>query len=182
MKKVVEVLTRSKIEYMITGSFASGLYGEARATHDIDLVAMIKTGDIPKLIDAFPFPEYFLDDVAIEEAIANRGMFNLLHLSEGDKVDFWILTEDTFDLSRFSRKRKIIFKDVEYVVQSPEDVILSKLQWSKLSGGSEKQFTDALRVYEVQQQSLDHEYLIKWVSYLAVDELLKRLREEYGSS
>lgn len=29
-----------------------------------------------------------------------------------------------------------------------EDTILAKLRWANLSGGSEKQFTDALRVYE----------------------------------
>ena len=29
-------------------------------------------------------------------------MFNLLALTEGDKVDFWILTEEPFDRSRFA--------------------------------------------------------------------------------
>jgi hypothetical protein len=33
-------------------------------------------------------------------------------------------------------------------VSTPEDTILAKLRWANLSGGSEKQFTDALRVYE----------------------------------
>lgn len=33
----------------------------------------------------------------------------------------------------------------------------------KLSGGSQKQFTDALRVYEVQYQKLDVFYIEKWL-------------------
>ncbi len=37
--------------------------------------------------------------------------------------------------------------------------ILAKLRWAKLSGGSEKQFTDALRVFEVQAGELDLDYL-----------------------
>ena len=28
-------------------------------------------------------------------------MFNLIDLKEGDKVDFWLLTNETFDKSRF---------------------------------------------------------------------------------
>jgi len=39
--------------------------------------------------------------------------------------------------------------DTEIWVSSPEDTILAKLRWANLSGGSEKQFIDALRVYEV---------------------------------
>ena len=31
-------------------------------------------------------------------------MFNLIDLKEGDKVDFWILTNDPFDELRFSRE------------------------------------------------------------------------------
>jgi hypothetical protein len=40
-------------------------------------------------------------------------------------------------------------------VSSPEDTILAKLRWADISGGSEKQFTDALRVFEVQQGNVD---------------------------
>jgi hypothetical protein len=42
------------------------------------------------------------------------------------------------------------------------------LRWAKLSGGSEKQFTDALRVYEVQHGNLDLGYLETWVAKLGV--------------
>ena len=63
-------------------------------------------------------------------------------------------------------------------VSSPEDTILAKLRWAKLSGGSEKQFTDALRVYEVQFGKLDLEYLDQWVKKLDVESLWKRLKGE----
>jgi len=31
-------------------------------------------------------------------------MFNLIETGSGDKVDFWVLTRDRFDQSRFARK------------------------------------------------------------------------------
>jgi hypothetical protein len=43
---------------------------------------------------------------------------------------------------------------------------LAKLRWAKLSGGSEKQFTDALRVYGLQYANLDKNYLKEWVDKL----------------
>jgi len=64
------------------------------------------------------------------------------------------------------------------VVSSPEDTILAKLRWAKLSGGSEKQFRDALRVYEVQHPNLDLVYLQQWALQLSVSYLWARLRNE----
>jgi len=81
-------------------------------------------------------------------------MFNLIDTTEGDKIDFWILTNDAFDKSRFKRKIEEDIFGFSMKVSSPEDTILAKLKWIKLSGGSQKQFTDALRVYEVQYHTL----------------------------
>ena len=64
------------------------------------------------------------------------------------------------------------------MVSSPEDTILVKLKWTKLSGGSEKQFTDALRVYEIQYPNLNMNYLGRWVNELQVVDLWKRLKTE----
>jgi hypothetical protein len=64
------------------------------------------------------------------------------------------------------------------MVSQPEDTILVNLRWAHLSGGSEKQLTDALRVYEVQYAGLDHTYVNDWAAQLDVGTLLARLRQE----
>jgi hypothetical protein len=63
-------------------------------------------------------------------------------------------------------------------ISTPEDTILAKLRWANLSGGSEKQFMDAMRVYEVQHGKLDLDYLKNWVSQLQLNELWNRLKTE----
>lgn len=138
----------------MTGSFVSSFQGEPRATHDVDIVVNIYKSDIPVLINAFQPPRFYLSETAIEEALFHKSMFNLLDTTQGDKIDFWILTSDLFDQSRFSRKYKETIFEYEIIISAPEDTILMKLKWTKLSGGSEKQFTDALRVYEIQQKIL----------------------------
>ena len=163
---------------MITGSVASSLQGEPRSTHDIDMVIAIGKSKAQELVEAFPPPDFHLDKHGILDAINAQSMFNLIDLKTGDKVDFWILSNEAFDRSRFSRKISEEFMGIEMQVSSPEDTILAKLRWAKLSGGSEKHFTDALRVYEVQYGKLDLDYLEDWVEKSDVRSLWKRLTSE----
>ncbi|MFQ6043679.1 MAG: hypothetical protein ACE5PV_22730 [Candidatus Poribacteria bacterium] len=60
-------------------------------------------------------------------------------------------------------------------VATLEDVILTKLGWCRLSGGSERQFNDALGVYEMQIDDLDMEYIYRWSEYLEIQDLLDKL-------
>jgi hypothetical protein len=175
---VVRALEAAGIEYMATGSIVSSLQGEPRATHDIDLVVSLPAAAIRPLLAAFPGPDFHLDAESLREAVQRGDMFSLLDLAGGDKVDFWLLTEEPFDRSRFARRRPQRFQGVTLQVSSPEDTILQKLRWAQLSGGSEKQSGDALRVYEVQFELLDQGYLDDWAARLGVDELLARLRLE----
>lgn len=179
LKRVVGVLESLSLEYMISGSYASSLQGEPRSSHDIDLVVLLKEPSLGSLLDAFPGPEFYVPSREfILEAVRTRTMFSLMHVSEGDKVDFWMLTQSPFDQSRFSRKYIETFLDTRVYVSSPEDTILMKLRWCQDSGGSEKQFTDALRVYEVQGDRLDRAYLRHWASQLNVESLFSRLESE----
>lgn len=178
LKKVIQTLERAGIQYMITGSVVSSLQGQPRSTHDIDMVIAVEKSKAHELAKAFPPPDFYLDEHSIIDAVNTQSMFNLIDLRTGDKVDFWILTNEAFDRSRFSRRYSEEFMGIDMKVSSPEDTILSKLRWTKLSGGSEKQFTDALRVYEVQYGKLDIDYLEHWAKELDVGSLWKRITVE----
>ena len=178
LKKVISVLNAAGIDYMMTGSIVSSLQGEPRATHDIDIVILITDKAVSQLVHSFAPPEFFLDPDTIHEAMEHQSMFNLIDLTDGDKVDFWILSDEPFDRSRFFRKYSQSFLGLELLVSKPEDTILAKLRWAKLSGGSEKQFVDALRVYEVQYEVLDRAYLTEWARKLKLENLWERLQKE----
>jgi hypothetical protein len=178
LKRVIQVLEDNRIPYMVTGSVASSLQGEPRSTHDIDIVISLQKPFIKKLIEAFPPPDYYLDEMSILEAIKQQNVFNLINVKEGDKIDFWMLTDEAFDQSRFSRKITETVFGVELQVSAPEDTIIAKLRWAKLSGGSEKQFVDALRIYEVQYKKLDLAYLDRWIKKLDLESLWKQLLDK----
>jgi hypothetical protein len=178
LAEVVATLTVLGIDYMLTGSVASSIHGEPRASHDIDLVILMPPEMTSALVAVFPPPRYYLSEAAVTAALRLRSTFNLLRTDTGDKVDFWILTDEPFDRSRFARKRVETVLGTAVPVSTPEDTILAKLRWAKLSGGSERQFIDALRVFEVQAGLLDVAYLDRWIEQLDLEDLWQRLRVE----
>ncbi|MFH0921981.1 MAG: hypothetical protein V1913_16655 [Fibrobacterota bacterium] len=166
LKKIVGILAAREIPYLLTGSLVSSIQGEPRSTHDIDIIISIRLSDIPGIVQAFPAEEFYLDPENITTALKNQGMFNVIDLREGDKVDFWMLTDSEFDRSRFSRRQEFALLGENVWLSSAEDTILAKLRWSELCGGSRKHYLDALKVYEVQYPQLNMEYLNDWVRQL----------------
>jgi hypothetical protein len=166
LTRIVEALDGADIPYMLTGSLASSLQGEPRTSHDIDLVIDITAGDVARLTRALSAPDVYLDEHAVSDATRRRAMFNLIHSSSGDEADFWLLTDDPYDRARFARRLRIEALGLELSVSTPEETILMKLRWSAQAGGSDKQLSDALRVYELQCGSLDEKYLDGWAEQL----------------
>lgn len=175
---VLEALDRAGIRYMVTGSTASSIQGEPRSTHDIDLVVELEESAVDTLARSFPEPDFYLSREAMQDAIEARSMFNVLDLTSGDKVDFWMLTDEPFDRSRFGRRQRVALFGMQVAISSPEDTILAKLRWSQLSGGSERQERDALAVYELQFVRLDQDYLDEWADRLGVTSRLENLRTD----
>jgi hypothetical protein len=152
---------------MLTGSLVSSIQGEPRATHDIDIVVFATPTHIEAFLAEFSPEDYYYDLDSARNATATKGMFNILATS-GDKVDIWTLTTSEFDQTRFSRRQSLELFGIPVWVSSPEDTILMKLLWAKQSGGSEKQIFDASRVYELQADALNLEYLNLWIDRLGL--------------
>lgn len=174
LRTIISVLDAAGVEYMVTGSFVSSLQGEPRASHDIDVVVSLTTRGAEALLAAFRPPDYYLDRFSIESALSSTEafrQFNLLDVAQGNKVDFWLLSDQPFDQSRFARRYLDDLNGVLAKVSRPEDTILMKLSWAQMSGGSEKQLGDAVRVFEVQFGKLDVEYLDQWVKRLGLQSM-----------
>jgi len=170
---VVSHLREAGLPYMIVGSVASNAYGEVRTTFDTDIVV-----DAP-FEDLLPFlrslgEEYYVDEEMAREAWERRRMFNIIHFASGNKADIICRKDYEYACVAFGRRRRRNVEDVEVQMCTPEDVILSKLQWSKM-GESERQYRDALGVAKTQRSALDLAYLAHWAEDIGVADLLNRL-------
>ena len=167
--KVIDKINQLRISYMITGGIASIFYGKPRLTHDFDIVVEIEEKDIADLVTIFK-DEFFVSSEAIQNAIKDRSMFNIIHFDSGIKVDFWLLKDEEFDRKRFERRQRHVYSGRDIFFSTPEDIILKKLDWFKESE-IQKHFDDALSVSEI-QQDLDMDYLTVWARKLSVQALL----------
>jgi len=179
---IVTFLERENIPYMVVGSFVSSLYGEPRSTHDIDIIVSLRETSIDPLVSEFLPPRYYISPDAIQLAIQSKRSFNLIDTEEGDKIDFFILKEEEYEHIKFKRKRREEIMGIPVNVLSPEDLILSKFIWSVLSGGSEKQFKDALGVLRVQFKHIDFNYLESQAKVLNVNHLLQRALKDISET
>ncbi len=174
---VIQTLERSGVGYMLTGSFATSLQGEPRATHDVDLVIEVDARAVDALSATFEAERFHFDAEGARRALNEGSVFNLLDTTTGDKVDFWPLTGHAFDVSRFGRRIRVDALGCSIAVSAPEDTILQKLRWASSGGGSERHFNDALGVYELQSGALDEDYLGEWAERLGLVSELARVRE-----
>ena len=172
---VIECFERLGIDYCIGGSVASSAYGIARATMDIDLIAKIETKHVDNLVKTLE-KNYYIDAGMITNAIQEKSSFNLIHLETMIKVDVFILRDQPYDLKAFDRRQTDTLDEEsarKFYLSSPEDVILSKLQWYHLGGRlSQQQWKDVLGVLKVQGDRLDLKYLKYWASKLNLSDLL----------
>lgn len=184
LKVITTQLKKNRVPYMITGAWSAIYYGRPRASHDIDFVVELHRTDLAKVLSIFSrlSGDFFVQKEAIKEAIFEKSMFNVIHLPTTLKLDFWILTDEQFDKSRFRRKRKVRILGQPMVMASAEDTILQKLRWYKI-GKIEKHLVDAAFVYQIQKKNLDMGYLADWVRRLGVGKHFRQLEkinlEEY---
>lgn len=179
---VITVWEKLCVPYHLGGSVVSSAYGTPRTTLDIDVVADMQEAQIVPFAHALT-GVYYVDAEMISGAIAHRSTFNLIHLTTMIKIDVFLPKSRPYDQEVFRRKRLDTIDDAadapQFFLTSPEDVILSKLEWFRLGGEvSERQWLDVFGVLRVQRNRLDIAYLQHWAQELAVDDLLRQALQE----
>jgi hypothetical protein len=181
---VIEALEKLRVAYHIGGSVASSLHGTPRSTNDVDVVADLEAQHVEPLCKELRGAYYAEPELAFE-AIRHHSCFNLLHLATGYKGDIFVRGDSAYDrvsLQRNTRRQLEGSSGRIFLVATPEDVLLRKLQWFRAGGEtSDRQWRDVLGVMRAQAENLDHAYLDLWAPELEVDDLLARARREIAA-
>jgi len=172
---IAEALESMGVGYFIGGSVASSAHGVVRSTLDIDVIAALpetRAGEFAqRLGDA-----YHVDIDTVRDAIRRRSSFNLIHLATRYKIDVFVQRARDCDQAAAGRAVKLrVFGEQarEFPVVSPEDSILSKLDWYLIGGeSSQRQWADIVGLPRSRGASLDLEYLHRWAKTLRLEDLL----------
>lgn len=169
------------IQYAIVGSCASMAYGEVRFTQDVDILADVRPQHIPQLLTAFPPPEYYLSLAAIEQALRQRTMFNIIYPQWGIKVDIMLEDDRSRELNQLERSIFISRSNGARIrFAAPEDIILKKLEYFQL-GGSEKHLRDIAGMLKLSTHPIDREYITRWADKLGAQEVWQLILEKVSA-
>jgi hypothetical protein len=173
LKLVTARLNHADIAYMISGSIAMNYYAQPRLTRDIDIVVALRLEDAERVTDLFA-ADFYIDADAVRAAIAQPGMFNIIHYEHVMKVDFIVRKETPYRHEEFTRRYAVDIDGVTMWLVTAEDLLLSKLLWAAESHS-------ALQLQDVRNLlragvSLDWQYIERWVAVLMLEELLREVR------
>jgi hypothetical protein len=179
--KVTDVFEKLGIPYLIAGSLASTLYGMVRTTQDSDVVAEMRLEHLQVFVSALQ-DEFYIDEEMIADAIQRNSSFNIIHSETMFKVDVFLPSPRPFLQAQLERAERQTFSfeaEISAKFASPEDTVLSKLEWYRMGGEvSDRQWRDIIGVLKTRAGELDLEYLRKWAAELHVSDLLERALEQ----
>jgi hypothetical protein len=168
LKEIVTRLESEQIAYMVTGSVAMSFYGTPRMTRDVDLVIECRPDDADRIAKLF-VSDCYIDAAMIREAANRKSMFNIIHNTTIVKADFVVRKETPFRLEEFNRRRRVVMDGKTMWIVTPEDLILTKLDWSDHSDLHRSDVQNIIHSVH----DLDWRYLRLWAGHLGLSEKLK---------
>lgn len=177
MKKVLAVLDKLGLQYMVGGSFASSTWGHSRQTNDLDLILQLPSERVADLVEAFT-EEYSLSLQEVERAVQSKEAYRDFQLLDNEgyfKVDVFLLNDTPYEQSEFSRRTlRELMPGVFAPCSSAEDIVLRKLQWYDLGGRrSDRQWNDIQGVLVIRFDLLDFGYMRTWGTRVGIQDLLE---------
>lgn len=175
LEDVIEALGAAGIDYMVTGSVAGSYHGVPRSTRDIDLVVDGTETAFLSFAEAISRKDFYVSEDAVREAVKSRGQFNVIDRRTAWKVDLIVRKDREFSRIEFARRKEEEFSGSPLWIATPEDVVLAKLEWAKLTD-SERQLEDVAGILQTQGESLDIAYIERWVTTLCLKEQWQAVR------
>jgi hypothetical protein len=136
VKRLVDGLTKEKLDYALTGALAASFYGVPRTTADVDVLVSVPSEDAKtKLASALRAAGLAVDEKRIDDAMTSG--YNIASFkckTSPYRVDVI--------LSDHIRKRGGSVAGVDTFFQIPEDLILAKLRMIKVTVPKERAMKD----------------------------------------
>lgn len=181
LRRISVALDRAGIAFMLTGSFASAYHGAPRSTQDIDIVIAANPEQLRRFVEYLPSGEYYADLDAALEAHRRESLFNVIDLETGWKIDLIICKSRAFSQEEFGRRQLVNAEGLALFVASAEDVVIAKLEWSKLAQ-SQRQIEDVSAILKLRWGLLNRPYLERWISQLNLNEQWSNAKRVAGIS
>jgi hypothetical protein len=171
--RFLKVFDEVGVQYMLVGSYSSNFYGRPRSTKDADFVLQLQ-GDSISAICSKLGSGFKLDPQMSFETVTSTMRYIVTHINSVFKIALFLLSNDPHDRLRFQRRQKEDFEGHEVWLPTAEDVVVTKLRWSK-GGRRKKDVDDVTDVLKVRHSRLDLAYIRHWTDQHGTRELFEQL-------
>jgi hypothetical protein len=166
--KLLQILNRLKLAYMLVGGFAVNYYGEPRATGDIDISIAIDSENIKKFLTVLKKAKFVFHEKEVLTLVKMSNRFLIFDPSNTYRIDCWI-PKTSFELNALGRRQNVKIAGQKLFLPTVEDLILFKLL-----AGRNKDIDDLNWIIKRQAKKLDRKYLEFWSIALNIHKELKK--------
>lgn len=186
VRRVLDSLTAADITYLIGGAVALAAWGDPRTTRDLDLVIELPFAAMAAFSDELAQRGMWVPvENMVDLMLENRAdlPLNAIDMNSGYKAEFFLLKSgDALRTSSLARRQRIDLGPQlgEVYVHTPEDLILNKLHYYRISQ-QPKHVRDIAGIVLNLGQELDCNYMDQWAQSLGLldawQEVQKRIAE-----
>ena len=173
---LIDALEFYSIPYHLTGSLAVSMYVNTQVVQGIEVVVDLKFSQVQALSVQLE-KTYDVKELAIREAIEQRGSFMLVHYDTLHKIEVVLPAYRAYSQVRQERTQRHPLEQGtrSFQVASPEDTILMLLESYKGGGKRTQRLWEILlELLRAQGAQLDLPYLRLWGTALDVAPLLEQ--------
>ena len=166
-----------KIDYIVTGSIASIIYGNPRLTHDIDIVLSIEKKKTENFLECFNKELFYVPPINIFKIELNRevhGHVNIIHLESGFKADIYFLDSSKLQQWAIENYFEINFLDLIIRLAPIEYVIIQKMLFYKESN-LQKHILDIQGILEHSRDKINFEVLNYYINNYNLQEIWQKI-------
>jgi hypothetical protein len=174
VRDVIAALDDCGIPYILVGSYSTNVYGIPRSTQDADFVIQLGEASISALARRLE-PSIRIDPQMSFETVTMTRRYVAEAVGTAFKIEFFLLGDDLYQRERFRRRVLVSTLDRQVWLPTPEDVIVTKLQWALLANRT-KDRDDARDVIAVQSDRVDWGYVHEWSERQGTRALLDEIR------
>jgi hypothetical protein len=183
VRLVLDALEATHLTYLVGGAVAVWAWGEVRTTRDLDLVIELPVEAITDLSRELAQRGMLVPaDIILDILIFSRSdlAIDAIHMYSGYKAELFLLRPG--DAYRAQALERRLLVDLgppigEVWVHSPEDLILYKLRYFRISR-QPKHVRDIASIMFTLGKELELDYIIGWAERLGLTETWQEVREE----
>ncbi len=149
LRTAEDVLRASGVDHVFVGGVTVLAFGMPWTTTDVDVIAAVDRGKIPRVVEGFRRAEFVVSAQDLHDALIEGGHVRV-HDTRSVYRIYLVPARTEAHREALRTKRRVAWRGRRLPFAAPEHTIVMKLRW-----GSEQDLEDALAIYVRQRRRLD---------------------------